>query len=151
MASLTPERMKGGLFSRDPFRNFEAMRQMIDPMFDTKLLPEIGTEFEPAVNLFECDGGYTLECAVPGYSKDDIKVDARADRVTIAGAYSHENSRRRNHYHRMEIRQGSFVRTVVLPQEIDPDRVAAKLENGLLTIVLRPTKPIKSKSVPVTG
>jgi HSP20 family protein len=151
MASLTPERMRGGLFARDPFRNFEAMRQMMDPMFDTKLLPEFGTEFEPAVNLYESDGAYTLECAVPGYSKDDIKVDARADRVTIAGSYSHEKSNRRNHYHRMEIRQGSFVRTVVLPQEIDTERIAAKLENGLLTIRLRPTKAIESKSVPVTG
>jgi HSP20 family molecular chaperone IbpA len=51
----------------------------------------------------------------------------------------------------MEIRQGSFVRTVVLPQEIDTERIAAKLENGLLTIRLRPTKAIESKSVPVTG
>jgi HSP20 family protein len=114
MSSLTPERMSGGLFARDPYR--------------TVLLPVFGGGFEPAVNLYESDGTYTLECAVPGYGKDDITVDARADRVTIAGAYSRE------------IGVHTFARTIVLPEEIDADRVAAKLVDGLLTIVLRASK-----------
>jgi HSP20 family protein len=136
MASLTPERMSSGLFARDPFRSFEAMRQMTDPMFEAGW-PPAAAGFEPAVNLYESDGTYTLECAVPGYGTDDLTVDARADRVTIAGTYSRENGLRCEHYHRMEIQRGSFTRTLVLPEKIDPNRLAAKLEDGLLTIVLR--------------
>jgi len=125
MASLIPERMSGGFFGPEPCGTFEAMRQLIDPPLDAASFPGFAC-FDPAVNLTEHDGGYLLECEVPGFGQDDIKVDARADRVTIAGA-SH-----------LELRHVSFKRTVVLPGVIDPDRVAAKLENDLLTIVLRP-------------
>ncbi len=49
------------------------------------------------------------------------------------------------------MRQGSFTRTVALPQEVDPEQVAAKIENGMLKITLHPTKAIKSKTIPITG
>lgn len=125
MASLIPERMSSGFFGPDPFGTFEAMRNLIDPPAGTA--PPAGfAGFDPPVNLSERDGAYLLECTVPGFGQDDIKVDARADRVTIAGAV------------RRDPRYVSFMRTVMLPQAIDPDLVAAKLENDLLTIVLRP-------------
>ena len=134
-----------------PFRGFDTVRQMMDALFDTKNFPAFAGEVEPAVNLYEKDGTYTLECAVPGYTKDEITVEARGDEVTVKGAYKHEATDDQNHYHRRELRQGSFVRTVALPAEIDPDHVAAKLENGMLTVTLQPTKPIASKTIPVTA
>lgn len=140
-----------GMFARDPFRNMESLRQMIDSFFDGGGLPELrATAVEPAVNLYEKDGTFTIECAVPGYKKDDISIEARGDQVTISGSYSQEKNEEKNHYHRHEMEQGSFKRTVGLPAEIDPDQVSAKLENGMLTIALRPMKAIKSKSIPIT-
>lgn len=163
MATQMPEKTNGStavqkatvarpfsLFARDPFRNFEAMRQMMDSLFDTATFPEIATS-EPAINLYEKDGTYTVECAVPGYKKDDIKVEARGDQVLISASYSQEKSEDKNQYHRREIRQGSFSRMIALPQEVDPDQVTAKLEDGMLKITLRPTKAIKSKTIPVTA
>ena len=108
------------------------MRHMMDSLLDSRTFPEFTTELEPAVNLYEKDGTYTLECAVPG-------------------SYSQEKTEDKNQYHRREIQRGSFTRTVSLPQEVDPEQVAAKLENGMLKITLHPTKAIKSKNIPVTG
>ena len=139
------------VFNRDPFRTFDGMRQLMDELFDARVSRELGTELEPAINVYEKDGDYTIECAVPGYKKDDITVEARGDEVTISGTYSEEKTDDKNHYHRHEMRQGSFSRTVALPQDVDPEHVAAKLENGMLKITLHPTKAIKSKTIPVTG
>lgn len=139
------------LFARDPFRNFETLRQMMDSLFEGAPLPDIGQMSGPAINLYEKDGTYMIECAVPGYKKDDVKVEARGDQVVISGSYSQEQNEEKNQYHRRELRQGSFTRTVVLPQEVDPDRVTAKLEDGMLKIELHPTKAIKSKTIPVIG
>jgi HSP20 family protein len=136
-------------FALDPFRSFDAMRRWMDSFVDFPALPEFA-EFEPAVNVYEKDGVYTVECAVPGYKKDDISVEARGDEVTISGSYSRE-SEHKNHYHRKELRQGSFTRVVELPEEIDPEHVDAKLENGMLKIALRPTHPVKAKSIPITA
>jgi HSP20 family protein len=136
------------LFALDPFRSFDAMRRWMDSFVDFPALPEFA-EFEPGVNVYEKDGTYTVECAVPGYRKDDISVEARGDQVTISGSFSHETEHK-NHYHRKELRQGSFTRVVDLPEEIDPEHVDARLENGMLKITLRPTHAVKAKNIPIT-
>ena len=138
-------------FAHDPFVGFEMMRDMMDSLLDPMLLPEWRHALEPAVNLYESDGAYTLECAVPGYGKDDITVEARGDHVVISGSYAHEKTDEKKHFQRKEIRRGSFTRTIGLPEEVDPDRVWAKLENGMLKIQLQPMKPMKSKTITVTG
>lgn len=139
------------LFAQDPFRSFESMRQMMDSLFEARGFPGFATDLEPAINLFEKDGTYTVECALPGYKKDDITVEARGDQVTISGSYSQEKTEDKNRYHRHELRHGSFSRTIALPQEVDPDHVTANLENGMLKVTLQPTKTIASKKIPVTG
>ena len=138
-------------FAQDPFRSFESMRQMMDSLFESRTLPGFGAALEPAINLYEKDGAYTIECALPGYKKDDLIVEARGDQVTISGSYSQEKTEDKNRYHTHELRQGSFSRTVELPQEVDPNNVAANLENGMLKVTLHPTKTIASKKIPVTG
>ena len=100
----------------DPFWGFEMMREMMESLFDPMTtLPDWANALGAAVNLYETDGVYMLECAVPGYAKDDITVEARGDHVVVSGAYSHEKSEVKKHFHRKEIRQGSFTRTIALP------------------------------------
>jgi len=140
-----------GLLSWDPFQGFGTMRQLMDSIIGSDTFPGFGTEFAPAVNLYEKDGTYTLECAVPGYKKEDITVEARGDEVMISGSYSQEKNEDQNHYHRHELRQGSFSRTVTLPQEINPEQVVAKVDNGMLEITLQPSKAIQSRTVPISG
>jgi HSP20 family protein len=165
MATQTPEKTNGapaiqksavaarplGRFALDPFWGFDAMREMIESMFGLAGLPDWRGVMEPAVNLYETDGAYTLECAVPGYSKDDVTVEVRGDQVILSGSYEHEKTDEKKHFTRKEIRQASFTRMIALPQEVDPDQVSAKLENGMLKVKLHPTKAIKSKTIPVTA
>jgi HSP20 family protein len=161
MATQTPEKTNGaaavqnatairpyGAFARDPI-GLATMRRFMDSFFDATPFPALAAEFEPPVNLYEKDGTYTLECAVPGYKKEDLTVEVSGDRVMISGSYSCEKNEERNHYHRREVQQDSFTRTLALPQEVDPDKVTAKLENGLLKLTLHPTASIKHKTIPI--
>lgn len=132
----------------DPFRTLEAFRNMMDSFWATSVVPEI-TEFQPSVNLYEADGSYTLECAVPGYKKENIAIEARGDHVLISGSYAETKTGGTDHYHRRELRHGSFTRTVMLPREIDPNRVSAKLENGLLTVKLQPAENVGGKRIAI--
>lgn len=47
------------------------------------------------------------------------------------------------------MRRGSFARSVSVPQDIDPDKVEANIEKGVLKIELTPVKPIASKKVAI--
>jgi HSP20 family protein len=135
------------LFSFDPFRSFETMRRLMDFRFDFPYYPE--EEYGPALNLYEKDGKYFIECAVPGYKKDDISVEARDSEVKISGSYAYENEHK-NRYHRKEFRQSSFTRVVELPEAIDAEHVEAKLENGMLKIALQPMHAAAGKKIAIS-
>ncbi|MGC1760099.1 MAG: Hsp20/alpha crystallin family protein [Candidatus Cybelea sp.] len=121
-----------------------------------RMLPEFSVfEFQaprfaqirPSLDLYETDKRYVLELAAPGYEPKDIKVEVSGHTVTIWGFYTVENRPYRYHYR--EIPRGSFTRVVTLPQELDPEKVDAKFENGILTIALWPMKPLAFKEVEI--
>lgn len=103
----------------------------------------------PAVDLYESDGKYTLEVAVPGYEPGDINVEISGNTITVSGQHSETTEKKEAKFHRKEMRRGTFTRTVSLPQDIDPDTVDANIEKGVLKIELKPVKPIASKKVEV--
>jgi len=136
----------------DAFANFAAMRRAMLRSFFEPFRPR-GEDGEtlPAIDLYEKDGSYVVECALPGYKKDDVHVEASGDTVTINGSYHEEKKENGARYHRREMRRGSFARSVSLPQEIDADKVTANFENGMLTVTLPSTREIKSKTIPIAG
>lgn len=101
----------------------------------------------PAFDLYEKDGKYFMECAVPGYDARDINVEVSGSTVTINGTHAESTEKKEVKYHRREMRRGTFSRSVTLPQDIDPDQVEATVDNGVLTVSLTPLKAIEPKKI----
>ena len=120
IAHATPEIRPLGIARRDPFYGFDAMRNMLDSFLGEPFLPETLVDL-PTVNLYEKNGLYTLECAVPGYTKDDISVEARGDQVTISGTYAETKHDERAHYHH----RGHLHRSLNSAVRRPPGRTAA--------------------------
>jgi HSP20 family protein len=141
-------------FYFEPFTALTNMRRMMDSFFDTMSLPQTAfgpLNTQPQANVYEKDGAYTIECAVPGYKKDDITVEARGNEVTISGKYSEEKAEDQKQYRRREMRQGSFSRTIAFAEDVDADKVAAALENGMLKVTVHPIKATTAKNIPITA
>lgn len=66
------------------------------------------------------DQGYRLEIPVAGFRPEDINITVEDRQLTVEG----RSDRRR------------FTRSIVVPEEIDVDRIEAQVQNGLLTLVL---------------
>lgn len=105
----------------------------------------------PALDVFEKDGKYLLELAVPGYEPKDINIEINGATVTVAGNRKDSEEKKAARYYRREVRTGSFMRTVTLPQDLDADKVDALLNKGVLTLTLTPTKPIAPKKIAIKG
>jgi HSP20 family protein len=114
----------------------------------TPMLTE-ASQYVPQVELSERDGNYVIEVALPGFRKEDIDVEISGNEVTISGRYQRRREDAKTHY--TEMQQASFSRTIVLPQEVDVDRVTATVEDGILRIVAPPMSQISSRKVAVTG
>ncbi|HTX55711.1 MAG TPA: Hsp20/alpha crystallin family protein [Candidatus Acidoferrales bacterium] len=105
----------------------------------------------PALDLYEQNGKYVAEMAVPGYKTGDINVEVNANVLTISGKYDETSQKNDAKYHRREIRRGSFSRSIAMPQEIDANSVNADVERGILKVTAAPVKPMAAKKIPVRG
>lgn len=105
----------------------------------------------PALDLYEQNGQYIAEMAVPGYKTSDVNVEVNANVLAISGTYSESLDKDGAKYHRREIRRGSFSRSIAMPQELDPNSVTASVERGILKVTASPVKPMASKKILVQG
>ena len=99
--------LTGDLFGFDPFRAF---------------LGNYGSGTSGyGAEVQKTDNGWTIEIPVPGYQPDQIEVTVEDRVLTVSG-----KSERR-----------TFQRSILIPQEVDPDAIAANVEHGMLTLSLQ--------------
>ncbi len=126
----------------NPFRDLDNMRQAMDRWMDERLPNNWlnsaqSSPLSIALDVHETETGYELEASLPGVSPDDIDIQVDRENVTLRGKSTspEEKHAGRNFIYR-ERRSGAFYRTVRLPEVLDPDKVEASLDNGVLKVQL---------------
>lgn len=97
----------------------------------------------PAVNIKETADEYIVDIAAPGLTKDDFKVKVNDDNqlvVSVQKETKNEEKDEKGKYLRREFGYTQFQQTMILPDNIEKDKIQAKAENGVLTIDI-PKKP----------
>jgi len=138
--------------SLDP--EISTLRSAMNSMIDASLRPfsarGLGVS-TPAIDLYEKDGVYHVECAIPGLKKEDFDVEVSENRLAISAKYQDDHSDKGARYHYREMRRGAFSRSISFPQEIDAERVSASYEHGVLHLTVPTAKPINAKKVAIKG
>lgn len=105
----------------------------------------------PAVNVWTGADGAVVAAEVPGIAPDQIDITVHGDTVALRGKREIEKVDEKAAVLRQERPSGEFARTVVLPFRVDPDKVAARFERGILVVDLpRPTSD-KPRHIKVTN
>ena len=111
---------------------------VFDDFFNNDWMPRMKAT-APAVNVKEDAKAYTMELAVPGIKKEFCRVNINADgnlEVAIENKLEHKEENKKEHFLRREISYSNYQQTYVLPDDIEKDHIAAKVDNGVLTITL---------------
>lgn len=111
---------------------------MFDDFFNNDWMPRMKAT-APAVNVKEDAKAYTMELAVPGIKKEFCRVNINADgnlEVAIENKLEHKEENKKEHFLRREFSYSNYQQTYVLPDDIEKDHIAAKVDNGVLTITL---------------
>ena len=146
-AELAPRRQRRRqrhFWRDDPF---ERMREEMDSVLSHYLKPlpvgrllegRVGGELElpTDLDLSETDDALEVVLDVPGVKESDIKISLSDNRLSVKGERKSETEKKEKNFHRIERSYGAFERTVTLPCEVEADKVAAKLKDGVLTITL---------------
>ena len=101
----------------------------------------------PAVNIKETPENFLVEMAAPGLEKRDFKIELDGTALTISSEKQDEREEKDGEsYNRKEFSYQSFYRTFHLPKEVvDADKINAKYENGLLSLVIPKREEAKQK------
>lgn len=121
--------------------------------FFNNVLSRVNTT-APAVNVKEDADKYTMEVAVPGIKKDYVRIALNEDgdlELAIENKLEHkeEDSKKeehKEHYLRREFSYSNYQQTYSLPEDVDKAGIAAKVEDGILTITLPKVKEEIKKS-----
>lgn len=107
----------------------------------------------PPIEVYEREDSYVVEALVPGFKRDEIEIDCRDNRCTISGSSERQavEERLKGQIYQSEFERRDFKRTIMLPAEIDAEKVSARLQDGVLTITLPAAIPNAAKRVPITA
>ena len=119
-------------------RNAAWLPSVFNDLFDTDFMPKANAT-APAINVKETDKAYTVELAAPGMTKQDFNVHINDEGNLIikmekkAEAKEEDKSAR---YLRREFSYTKFEQTLILPDDVKKEDIAARVENGVLTVEL---------------
>jgi HSP20 family protein len=116
-------------------------------LFDDDFFPVLNTRSSsmPAVNIREDEKKFTLELAVPGIDKKDLKIDVDKDLLTISSESKKETEENTEGYKRKEFNFTSFCRSFQLPDNVNKEKIEASYKDGILNVSLPKVSEEKNK------
>ena len=136
---------------RSPVEELYRLRQQMEQMLESAATPQQreAAGVLPLINLTEGKDHYLVRAELPGVKGDELDIQVTANNLAISGERKIAAEEEGARYHRREREAGTFSRMIGLPDEVDTDKVEAKLENGILTIVISKAEIAKPKQITV--
>lgn len=103
----------------------------------------------PPVDIQETDDAYRIHAELPGLTKDDIQITLENSVLRVSGERKFEKDVNKENYHRIERTYGTFSRSFALPTQVTSDKVEAKFDNGVLSIVVPKAEQAKPRRIAI--
>ncbi len=128
---------------------------IFNDFFDNSWM-ERPTYTAPAINVIENEKEYEVELAAPGLDKDDFKVHVDAEgnlHIEMEKKNETKEGKKHGRFLRREFSYEKFQQTLLLPEDIDSEKIEAKVEKGVLNVILpkkekiQTTAPVKQIAI----
>jgi HSP20 family protein len=136
---------------KSPFDELYRLRQQMEQLYEGTQAPyqPASAGVFPLINLTEDKDKYYIRAELPGVKGDELDIQVTENNLAISGARQIAAEEENARYHRREREAGTFSRMIGLPNDIDSDKVDARLENGILTVVVSKAEAVKPKQISV--
>jgi HSP20 family protein len=136
----------------DPFKSVFPKRGFGSFFFGPSIRRHLESDeffITPKVDVSEADEFFTVKAELPGFDKEEIKLEVEDGRLSLRAEHNEEKEEEKENYHVRERRSGTFVRTFSLPDNVDGEHIEANMENGVLTVTIPKTEAAKPKQIEV--
>lgn len=134
-------------------------RDLSRPEESQSLVPAPATEeagnaeprllFNPPIDIYETPEGLVLYADLPGVTADGLDLQVQDNRLTLFGRIQRNDPDPKSVIHQ-EYRVGDFLRSFILSDEVDHERIQAKLANGVLRVDLPRASRAKPRRIEVS-
>lgn len=124
------------------------MRMLLNNFVNQEQHTERKCRWMPATNITETDQAYQVEMAVPGFSKEDFKINLEKDVLSISTEKENVEKKEEQaemNYRMREFGLRNFCRSFSIPEAVDKDNIKAEYNNGILMITLPKKEVVKVK------
>ena len=132
------------------------LRDELNSFFNTPFSSGLGrtgqlfTGWSPALDLHESGDHFVAVVELPGMPKDVIDISLHDGTLTISGERKRESKNNGETAQRSERYVGTFRRSIALPARVDPGKVTATYEDGILKVTLPKAEEAKPKQIQVS-
>ena len=131
----------------DPWHQISDIQREMNRLFD---LRSRGTRYEyPAINIWTDTDKALVTAELPGYDKNDVDISLTGDMLRIHGSRKAPECKEDECFHRQERSYGMFNREIKLPFAINPNKIDATFQNGILSINLIRAEEDKPKRIEI--
>jgi HSP20 family protein len=108
------------------------------------------SSWRPMTDIYETKDAYVFKIELPGFKKEDIKVEFSGETLTLRGERKQEEETKNENCHRLERSYGLFERSFTIPKNIDSKKIDATLKDGILMLTVPKIEEAKTKAIPIT-
>jgi len=106
--------------------------------------------FNPQIDIFEMPDGLMLRADLPGVTLDTLELQVQNNKLTLFGRVGTVLPSDARLLHQ-EYHEGDFLRSFILSDNVDHERISAKLANGVLEVFLPHAPKAQPRKIQVSG
>jgi len=125
------------LIKFEPMKEFDRFSDQFEKFFNSGSSAFAENRISPEIDIFETENSLVVEVEAPGVKKEELKLTFEDNILTIEGEKKRREREDVAKSFRCERGFGKFKRSFTLPIDVDPDKVEANFENGVLSITLQ--------------
>ena len=142
----------------DPARDLQLFQDRFNRLVNGAFgdfFPETGNQqgltaaWSPAVDILETKDGLVLTFELPGFKQEDLTLRVENGVLSLEGERKFESESADQTYHRVERSYGRFLRSFTLPGNVDPEKIGASLNDGVLRIELTKKEEAKPRRIEI--
>jgi len=145
------ERLTGSMKANEDYEENEEKKILVksDKKENNNWIEEENEEAELTVDVYQNPTEIIIQTMVAGVRPEDLDLTIARDMITIRGKREESRTVSEENFFTKELYWGSFSRTILLPQEVEPEEAEALEKHGLLTIRLPKIDKEKKTNVKV--
>jgi len=143
------DRLTGSIRAEDEFEEEKKISIKSDKKNGNGWMEEENEELELTVDVYQTPTDIILQTMVAGVKPEDLELTIARDMITIRGKREENRTIDEENYFVKELYWGKFSRSILLPQEVEPEEVEATEKHGLLTIKIQKVDKEKRNTIKV--